>query len=280
MRIKTALVTGGTDGVGLSIVRALVAAQYEVHFVGLSDMKGRALARELSALTDQRIRFWCVDLSDMIAVNGFIDAFIADIPQLDRLVCSAGLVSMTRLETAQKFERTFAVNYLSAYALTNRLLPLLARAERARVLLVSGSHPIALKQIINFEDVHAQQRYQGIKALGQAINAKTVLAQVLHERWSDNNIVVNAVHPGFVRSRLGRHFPWGMDRVIRAAVWLLSNESALGIKAAVSPDFEGVSGYYLFGDQREPLMFPAAYCARLEQLSTELLTCVEHADDV
>jgi len=74
-KIKRAIVTGGTSGVGLSIVKALVKADYFITFIGSNATKGKAIEDELGTST----QFIQLDLSDLSALRKFVSSFIKKI---------------------------------------------------------------------------------------------------------------------------------------------------------------------------------------------------------
>src|SRR6266581_1071330 len=120
---KNALVTGGTDGVGKEVARGLARAGHRVILVGRDADKGIRVERE------------------MREANRLADEIASRWAGLHYLVHSAGVVRGRRELTAEGVESNFAINYLSRFVLTGRLLPLLEAASRlgeaARIVLVS-----------------------------------------------------------------------------------------------------------------------------------------------
>ena len=113
---KTALVTGGTAGVGLSIARALVRDGVFVHFVGTNAAKGRGIESEVNA-DRPRARFIQLDLSRPGDVQAFARRFAEEVPTLDVLANVAGVMLATRQQTDEGFEKTFAIDHLAAFVL-------------------------------------------------------------------------------------------------------------------------------------------------------------------
>ena len=273
---KTALVTGGTDGVGLSIVNALVGEQYDVYFIGSNQHKGKAaeswLHEQAGAGHEARIEFICLDLGDPAGVKAFATDFLARIERLDVLLLSAGVLLPRRTESAPGIEATFAIGYLSAYILANALVPALEQADHARVLTVSGGGAIVLKERLDFDNLSFETGYNPFKAAAQAVHAKVVLTQILAESLADHGIDVNTFHPGIVKSRLGRNLPWPFNLASRVAAQLMPRASKLGVELCLSEELNGVTGCFFEGKKRTTLNFSNGYKAQLVAHSELLLT--------
>ena len=256
---KIALVTGGTDGVGLSVVSALVGAHYDVYFIGSNPHKGKAAESRLQeharAGHEARIEFICLDLGDPAAVKAFATDFLAQVERLDVLLFSAGVLLPRRQESVPGIEATFAIGYLSAYILANALSPALERAERARILTVSGGGGIVLKERLDFDNLNLETGYNGFKAAANTVHAKVVLTQILAESFAEKDIDVNTFHPGIVRSRLGRSLPWPLNLASRVAAQLMPRTSKLGVELCLSDELNGVTGTFFEGKKTHRLEF-------------------------
>jgi NAD(P)-dependent dehydrogenase (short-subunit alcohol dehydrogenase family) len=126
---QIALVTGGTDGIGKAIARELAARGADVWIVGHDPEKGARAERELRASAGRHhVRFLQADLSLMRDTDRLAGEIIANVPKLLRLVLCAGVVRGRRLVTTEGVESNYAINYLSRFVLTGRLLPLLQAA--------------------------------------------------------------------------------------------------------------------------------------------------------
>lgn len=264
---KIALVTGGTDGVGRSLVRALFNEDYDVHCIGRNPDKGALLAKELTS-GGGSFQFWQADLSDLDEIEAFAGKLKNRVSKLSRVVFSAGVVLPKREETWQGLEKTFAVNYLSAYYLSKLLKPELMCG--ARVLFVSGSAGLVLKPRLDFSDLQLENNYNAVKAAANSVHAKTVLVQMLAKEWAEDGVNVNAFHPGVVRSGLTRNMPFLLDKAVRLASLALPSNSKTGIDAALADNYEGLTGYY-FSGKKKLLAFEERYCDQLREASEALL---------
>ena len=124
-------------------------------------------------------------------------------PRLDVLVNNAGVFNRKRRETRDGFEEMFAVNYLSHFLLTTRLLPGLAAAEQGRIVhTASGAHGFVPR--FDFDDFNwTRRRYRMFPAYGSSKLATVLFNEALGMRLSGTACTSNAFHPGWVGTQLG-----------------------------------------------------------------------------
>jgi NAD(P)-dependent dehydrogenase (short-subunit alcohol dehydrogenase family) len=144
-------------------------------------------------------RFYQADLGSLVQVKQLGDAIIRDYPRLDVLVNNAGIgrgqPDAPREVSADGYELRFAVNYLSHFALTRQLIPLLQRSAPSRVVSVSSSAQGGGE--IDFTDVMLEREpYQGSRAYAQSKLAQIFMTIDLNEEFAGSGVTFNAVHPG------------------------------------------------------------------------------------
>ncbi|WP_342760652.1 SDR family NAD(P)-dependent oxidoreductase [Bradyrhizobium sp. CSA207] len=211
---RKAIVTGGAAGVGAATVRALAGAGAAVTMAVRRVDVAEPVAAELRRSTsNQAIDIMPLDLSDLRSVKAFTDAWEGP---LDILVNNAGIMAVPELErTPQGFELQFGTNFLGHFALTIGLHTALAAANGARVVSVSSTghlfSPVVFDDL-NFDFVP----YTPIGAYGQSKTAAALLAVGITQRWADNGIRSNTLHPGAIATGLqkytGGRLPIGVRR--------------------------------------------------------------------
>lgn len=269
---KTALVTGGTAGVGLSVVRALVRSGVFVHFIGTRAAVGEQIERSLNGAGEPVCRFVPLDLSRLSEVEAFAHRFAAEVPALDVLANVAGVVLPTREETPEGFEKTLAIGYLAPFVLCRALTPALARAPHARIVNVSGSPGLLSKRRLDLADFPTRRPYSGVGAAIDAVHAKTVMTQTLSERLAGEHIDVNAFHPGAVRSDLGRSAPFPISLLFTFGRPFLSQNSKTADFVATAESLTGTTGQLFVGMRPRPLSFEADYRERLWAATEAMVT--------
>ncbi len=160
---KRAVVTGGSDGIGLGLASRLAAAGAEVLLPVRNARKGEAavaLIRRENPRADVRLRD--LDLSSLASVAALGEALRAEGGPIHILINNAGVMTPPdRQTTADGFELQFGTNYLGHFALVGHLLPLL-RAGRARV--TSQLSIAANQNAINWDDLNWERSYHGMRA--------------------------------------------------------------------------------------------------------------------
>ena len=197
---KVALVTGANKGLGKEIARQLGALGYTVVLSARDDAAGHAAAAELVAAGSDAhsVQLDVTSADDIARVAREIDDRFG---KLDVLVNNAGISLEWDGQTtnADKVRRTLEVNLVAPYAVSEALLPLLARSDDARIIHHSsmlgsiGTAESNWKHMAGFMTVSYATSKAGLDML-TLIQSKTL---------ADRGIAVAAAHPGWVKTDLG-----------------------------------------------------------------------------
>ena len=108
------------------------------------------------------------------------------------------------MKTEDGFEMQFGVNHLGHFLLTNLLLDRLKEAPAARIVIVSAT---LYKYCpgINFDDIDGEHAYTPVKGYQHSKLANILFTQALAKILRGSTVTVNALHPGVIRTELGRH---------------------------------------------------------------------------
>ncbi|MFI5732356.1 SDR family NAD(P)-dependent oxidoreductase [Kribbella sp. NPDC051587] len=175
---KTALITGGTSGIGLATARLLVTAGAEVIISGRDVRRGEEAARSVQA------RFVPADLADLESVA----ELSRQSGPVDILVNNAGAfpTAMTIEQSVANYERIFDTNVRGAFFLVAALVPhMLARG--------AGS-------IVNVTSLAAHKAFAGTSAYGASKAALGSLTRTWAAEFAEGGVRVNSVAPGPTRT--------------------------------------------------------------------------------
>ena len=209
---RVGLVTGANRGIGLEICRQLGAAGYSVVLTARDAEKG---ARAVKALRKEGIdtHFRELDVTDPASVREAADSITRELGRMDALVNNAAIAIDPRdsLETVDLgvVRRTIETNFLGALACCQAFLPAMKRQGYGRIVNVSSGRG-------SFSKLGAGGPSYRISKT--ALNALTV---ILADEVKETNILVNAMTPGWVRTRLGgMKAPRSTSEGAETAVWL------------------------------------------------------------
>lgn len=196
---KSALITGGTGGIGLHTACGLAALGASVIVTGRDLQRGADAAAQIrTAGGHDRVSFVQADHATVGGNQGLAGRLgdsLDGLDGLDVLVNNVGRVFATRQETADGYESTLALCLVGPVALTEALLPLLTRRPGARIVNMSSS---AYKMWHHdpFDDIGSQRAYVGIQAHAHAKLLNLIWTFALAERLRPEAIPVNAINPG------------------------------------------------------------------------------------
>jgi NAD(P)-dependent dehydrogenase (short-subunit alcohol dehydrogenase family) len=276
MRGRVCLVTGATSGIGKATAHALATKGASVLLVGRDPQKGEATAREIrEATANEDVEFLRADLSSQASIRELADRVLAEHDRLHVLVNCAGAFFRDGRVTIDGLEMTFALNHLAYFLLTTLLLDLLQGTAPARIVNVtSGAQSMGR---IDFEDLQGERRYRGQAAYNQSKLANVLFTYELARRLDGTGMIVNCVHPGWVRTDFGRRNQPLAWRLMIAVVVPFMRSPEKGAETVVylasDPEVETVTGKY-FHDLKprrsSRLSYDEVVAARLWQVSEEL----------
>jgi NAD(P)-dependent dehydrogenase (short-subunit alcohol dehydrogenase family) len=200
---KRAVVTGGSDGIGLGIATKLAGAGAEVVLPVRNSRKGEAAVATIRKHHPKaKLSLEELDLSSLASVAALGEKMRADGAAIHFLINNAGVMTPPdRQTTADGFELQFGTNHLGHFALTGQLLPLL-KAGRARV--TSQTSVAARSGSVNWDDLNWERDYAGMPAYRQSKIAVGLFGLELSRRskaagWG---ITSNISHPGVAPTSL------------------------------------------------------------------------------
>jgi len=204
MQGKICIVTGSNSGIGRATAEGLAKLGATVIMVVRNQQRGEEARSEIVKTSgNDSVDLMLCDLSSMSDIKKFAGDFASKYRRLDVLINNAGAVFNKREVTADGFERTLAVNYLAPFLLTRELLPTLRAAAASRVInLTSGLY---VRGHVDFADLQSARHYGGMTAYANAKLMVLMFTYELARRLEGTGITVNAVHPGFVASNLGKN---------------------------------------------------------------------------
>jgi NAD(P)-dependent dehydrogenase (short-subunit alcohol dehydrogenase family) len=274
---KTCVITGATSGIGLAAAEALAGRGASLALVGRDRSRGEAaLARVRAAAPGVGATVHYADLTRLAEVRRLGAELLATHPRIDVLVNNAGALFQQREVTEDGLERTFALNHVAYFLLTQLLRERLAASAPARVVSVaSRAHEGA---VLDLEDLNLERGYSGWTAYRRSKLANILFTRELARRLAGTGVSANCLHPGFVASRFGDNnrgpFGWGMRLAKRLAAISEQRAAETIVFLASDPSVAGTTGGY-FADSRPATPSAAAQddrtAARLWEISAKLV---------
>jgi len=212
---KRILVTGVSAGLGVETARSLVA--HGAHVVGAARDLNKATAateqvRTEAAVNGGSFELVELDLANLKSVRACADALLARGQPFDVVIANAGVMATPLGHTADGFETQFGTNHLGHFVLVNRIASLLRDGGRL-INLSSAGHRYSN---VDLEDPNFERTpYEPFVAYGRSKTANILFALAFDRRHRDRGVRAAAVHPGGIRTELGRYAePGRIEKVI------------------------------------------------------------------
>src|ERR1700758_3976356 len=226
--LLTALVTGGTSGIGRSTADKLAQLGIHVVVVGRNEERGEKAVAEIRA-AGGKADFISSDLRNASSAREVAKrALELGSGHVDILVNNAGVFPFgpTEKTTEEEFDRVYSLNVKAPYFLVAELAPLMAKRGKGA--------------IVNVSTMVADYGVSGISLYGSSKAAMNLLTKAWAAEYGPNGVRVNTVSPGPTRTegtdamgegleKLAAQAPAGRpataDEIAEAIVFLATDRS-------------------------------------------------------
>lgn len=225
---RTAVITGGTSGIGFAAAKRLLSEGYQVAIIGRNPEKAKKAESHLGA----GCKSYCCDISDIQQIEETLSKINRDFGSVDVLVNCAGILDASKIDTLTEAEwdRVIDINLKGTYFMMQKALPYLGKGKSPRIINIGSN----AGRMGGFENGLAYSASKG------GIIALTYGAA---RRLAPRGITVNCVAPGTIvtemvekgydeatRQRLTARFPVGRmgraEEVAAAISYFASEESS------------------------------------------------------
>jgi retinol dehydrogenase-14 len=273
---KTVLITGATSGIGRATALDLARMGAHLAIIGRDRVRTEGAAREIHAAGDGRVDLFIADLSSQSQVRDLAEELLQTLPRIHVLINNVGGYFDSRHVTADRLERTFALNHLAPFLLTSLLMEKLKQSASARVVTVSSNAQATGR--IDFSDLQGERSYSGARAYSQSKLANVLFSYELARRLKGTSVTSNALHPGVASTSFGTDDPATVQRIfipfLRPFMKSPTQGAVTSIHLASAPELEQVSGRYFANSHPKKSSGPSyvqATAARLWQVSADLV---------
>lgn len=188
---KTAIVTGGSRGIGKAIARELAREGVDVAIVARNAGDLEATARELASETNRRIIPLAADVTNRAAVDNVVSETARQLGGVHILVNSGSAPGGSATATGpietlvdEDLLQDFNIKYLGALRCSRAVLPFMKQQGWGRIVNISG----------------ANARNAGNLSGGARNTAMVHMTKTLAVQMGRHGITVNCIHPGTTRT--------------------------------------------------------------------------------
>jgi NAD(P)-dependent dehydrogenase (short-subunit alcohol dehydrogenase family) len=241
---KTVVITGATSGIGEAAALALAGKGARIVFTARDATRAEAMLGALRrANPDAAHDVVLGELSTLAGMRAAGHALAAQAPRIDVLANNAGAMFNPRETTADGLEKTFAVNHMAYFVITEILRPNLQAGGRV-ISTASAAH---LWGRLDFDDLGSEARYSAMGAYGVSKLCNILWTRELARRLAGTSVTANCFHPGGVATRFGSNTQGLLGTVFGlAGRFLLTPEKGADtlVWLASAPEAAGKTGGY------------------------------------
>lgn len=239
---KTAIVTGSNTGIGKITAREfykigarviLACRDVDKAEKAVNDIKSSVKPADEQPLGELVIKK--LDLASLRSIKQCAKDILLSEERINILVNNAGVMMCPKSKTEDGFETQFGVNHLGHFVFTCLLLPRIISSAPSRIVIVSSlAHKFGS---IHFDDLNLERGYTPIIAYNQSKLANVLFSNELAERLRNKGVNVYSLHPGVVRTELGRHlnasFLPGIRYIVKAVLYPFDKTPEQGAQTTI-----------------------------------------------
>jgi NAD(P)-dependent dehydrogenase (short-subunit alcohol dehydrogenase family) len=248
MKGKTVVITGATSGIGEVAALTLAKMGARIVAVARSRQRGEATLAQLRSSAPGIAH--AIHFADLLRLKEMkrVAAQIADQEsRIDVLINNAGAIFATRQLTEDGLERTFALNHMAYFVVTDGLRERLLASGPARIInTASAAH---LGANLDFDDLQSAKSYIAMKTYGRSKLCNILFTRELARRLRGSGVTTNCLHPGFVATRFGDQSGGLISRFVWLAKFFAMSPTKGArtiVYLASSPEVAEATGQYFY----------------------------------
>jgi NAD(P)-dependent dehydrogenase (short-subunit alcohol dehydrogenase family) len=258
---RTAIITGGTGGIGIHTAIGIAKTGARVIVTGRSRDRGEAACRRIREESgNRRVDLVLGDVSSIAGVDALATELLSSVGgKLDVLVNNAGYFGNQPKTSDDGYEMHFAVNVLAPWRLTYAMLPALKNSAAARVInLTAGDNAPGTPVPLDIDNLEAEKGFKGLMTMAHSKSVMEAMSLALSRELQPIGITVNVVFPGRASTELTRSVTCsGLPGALKC-FWccmkcMFRNDGGKGaekasrstIFCATSNELDGVTGSYI-----------------------------------
>ncbi|MET0894993.1 MAG: SDR family NAD(P)-dependent oxidoreductase [Acidimicrobiia bacterium] len=250
----TIVLTGASDGIGAAAAVELTKLGHTVVATGRSQQKLDAVRARMVAAAPADVSVpepIALDLAAQANVRRLAEMVLERCPQVDVLANNAGMHTRKRETSPDGFELVLAVNHLAPFLLTNLLLERVQSSGGRVVTTSSGAHRSAS---IDFDDLQREKKFRSLSAYGGSKLANIWFTSELARR---TNVPATCLHPGLVKTELGRGTPMSTALKPVLGPFMRTPEAGADTLVWLCTDDEGAHPHAVYYANRKPAKLSA-----------------------
>src|SRR5579864_7326329 len=244
---KIVVITGANAGIGFATALGLAKQGATIVLVCRNSDRGNIAMKAFAEVAAATPRLFIADLSSQASIRELSTSLHEQLPRIDVLINNVGAAFAKREYTVDGIERTFAINHLAPFLLTNLILDLIHQAPEGRIVNLTAGIPGFLIAADFLENLQGEKTYSQFSAYRLSKVGNMLFTYELARRLHGTGITVNCVHPGPVATQFTKKAGGTLARMARVLRPVMKSPEAgarTPIYLATAPEVAGITGGY------------------------------------
>jgi retinol dehydrogenase-14 len=242
---KIVVITGANAGIGFATALGLAKQGATIVLICRNVERGNIALQAVAEVAAATPRLFIADLSSQASIRELSANLHERLPRIDVLINNVGAAFAKRELTVDGIEKTFALNHLAPFLLTNLVLDLIRRSSAGRIVNLTAGMPGSPPNYL--DNLQGEKSYGQFAAYRSSKIGNKLFTYELARRLEGTGITVNCVHPGPVRTEFTQKaggFLSVMAKILRPIMKSPQAGARTPIYLATSPEVAGITGGY------------------------------------
>ena len=203
------LITGATSGIGFEMLEYLAKDNQNILFTARNETKAIKIINDLiSVYPSLRISYALCELSDQIEILKLTNYINCKLIKIKNLINNAGIFPVRNRISKQGIELSFAINHIAPFLITTQLYKDNSFDKYSLILNINSSAHFRGRGDLENYDPQETYNYSKMQRYSETKLANLCLTYKLSKLYINDDILVNAAHPGIVATNLLSNNGW------------------------------------------------------------------------